>query len=201
MMPYPTREEFLVMLYERNHAEIVEEHLVSGLPFAFQENATAYDLLLNTLSEELRLRRESITMVGSGRIGFSLSPDKFGTPFSSESDLDMLIVSEELFDKAWFDMLKLGRKYSGLEVRVRNWVDAHRMNNIYWGFIQPDRLPGVVQIAAAWFRAFRGLSRHRDLARREIGGRLYRTWDHVQVHQLHTLRMIQRARASEQKES
>jgi len=200
-MPFPTTEEFLVMLYERNHAEIVEEHLVSGLPFAFREDATTYDLLLDTLSQELHLGRESITMVGSGRIGFSLSPEKFGTPFSPESDLDMLIVSEEFFDKAWFDMLKLGRRYPGLELRVRNWVDAHRENHIYWGFIQPDRLPGVVQIAAEWFRAFQGLSRHMELARHEISGRLYRTWDHVRVHQLHTLRMIQRSRASEQRGS
>jgi hypothetical protein len=200
-MPYPTRDQFLVMLYERSHVEIVEEHLVKGIPFAFQENAQTYDLLLNTLSDELQLKSESITMVGSGRIGFSLSPDKFGTPFSIESDLDMLIVSEDLFDKAWFDMLKLGRKYSGLEIRVRTWVDAHRHNNIYWGFIQPDKLPGVVQIAADWFRAFRGLSRHTELAHREVSGRLYRTWDHVKVHQLHTLRKIQQARASAQKES
>jgi hypothetical protein len=200
-MPYPTRDQFLVMLYERSHAEIVEEHMVRGIPFAFQENAEAYNLLLGTLSAELHLNPESITMVGSGRIGFSLSPDSFGVPFSSESDLDMLVVSEELFDKAWFDMLKLGRKYPGLELKVRRWVDAHRVNNIYWGFIQPEKLPGVVQIAAEWFRAFRGLSRHAEFAHREISGRLYRTWDHVQVHQLHTLRKIQRARASEQKES
>jgi hypothetical protein len=200
-MSYPTREEFVTLLSERSHIEIVEEHLIKGVPFAFRDNAALYERLLQTLSHDLELGANSITLVGSGRIGFSLSPHTFGTPFSVESDLDILIVSEDLFDAAWFDMVRLGRKYFSLETKVRNWVTAHRTNNVFWGFIEPGRLPGVVHFAGNWFRTFHGLSRHQELARRDVSGRLYRTWDHVRIHQLHTLRKIQQMHASQRKES
>ena len=132
-----------------------------------------------------------MTVVGSGRIGFSLSPEKYGVPYLPESDLDVVVVSAELFDIAWFDLLRLGRKYFGLQKNVQSWIDTHKENHIFFGFIVPDRLPGAVAISPTWFRTFRGLARNPSLAGRDVNGRLYRTWDHVHVHQLYSLRKIQ----------
>jgi hypothetical protein len=108
-----------------------------------------------------------------------------------ESDLDVVVVSAELFDIAWFDLLRLGRKYFSLQKNVRSWIDTHKENHIFFGFIIPDRLPGAVAISPTWFRTFRGLARNPSLAGRDVSGRLYRTWDHVHVHQLYSLRKIQ----------
>jgi hypothetical protein len=192
-MAYPSKETFLVLLQERDHIEIIEEYLLAGVPFAFADAEVSYNLLLDTLSAKLAVERGSITMVGSGRIGFSLSPDHFGTPFSERSDLDMAVVDAELFDRAWLDMLRLGNKYFSLETRVRDWVKTHKANNVYWGFIQPEKLPGVVQVSATWFASFRSLATVREFSSREITGRLYRTCDHVRVQQLHTLRSLRTA--------
>lgn len=189
-MAYPSKEAFLLLLRERDHIAIIDEYLLAGVPFAFADAEDSYNLLLDTLSAKLAVERGSITMVGSGRIGFSLSPDNFGTPFSASSDLDMAVVNAELFDRAWFDMLRLGSKYFSLEARVRHWVNSHRANYIYWGFIRPDRLPGVVKDSATWFATFRSLATLREFSSREISGRLYRTWDHLKVQQLHTLRSL-----------
>jgi len=190
-MTYPSKDEFSDLLNSRDHTKIVDEILVAGIPFAFRDSPADYDVLRTTLGTALHLSADSMTVVGSGRIGFSLSPEKYGTPFLPESDLDAVVVSAEMFDVAWFDLLRLGRKYLNLRKQVQSWVDAHRENHVYFGFIIPDRLPGAVAVSPTWFRTFRGLARNPSLAGRDVNGRLYRTWDHVYVHQLYSLRRIQ----------
>lgn len=190
-MPYPSKEEFANLLDSQDHHKIIEDLLTSGVPFAFEKSPADYETLLTTLGTALSIGKESMTVVGSGRIGFSLSPEKYGVPFSPQSDLDIVVVSPDLFDRAWFDLLRLGGKYFGLEKTVKSWVDTHKENNVFWGFILPNRLPGAVKLSYRWFRTFRGLGRNPSLAGRAVNGRLYRTWDHVHVHQLHSLRKIQ----------
>jgi hypothetical protein len=192
-MPYPSKDEFAKLLDSRDHTRIVEELLITGVPFAFQNSPADYDLLRTTLGSALQLSEKEVTVVGSGRIGFSLSPDKYGTPFLPASDLDVAVVSSELFDVAWFDLLRLGRRYLRLDKGVQAWIDTHKENNIYFGFIIPDRLPGAVAISPTWFRIFKGLARHPSLSGRDVNGRLYRTWNHVQIHQLYSLRKIQQS--------
>lgn len=189
-MPYPSKDEFSELLGSRDHTRIIEELLIAGVPYVFRDSPVDYDALRSTLGAALHLPADAMTVVGSGRIGFSLSPDKFGVPFSTKSDLDVVVVSAELFDVAWLDLLRLGRKYFGLQKGVRSWIDSHREGHIFWGFILPDRLPGAVALSPTWFRIFRGLARLPALSGRDVTGRLYRTWDHVRVHQLHSLRKI-----------
>jgi hypothetical protein len=182
-MAHPDKEEFTAMLRQRKHSEIVEEHILSGSPFAFENDQPSYELLRTALSNDLTVAVNAIYLVGSGQIGFSLAPEKFGTPFRPESDLDIAVVHSEIFDAAWMDMLKLGNAYYALKQRVRDKLTWHRENNIYWGIIYPDSLPGVVSISSKWFSAFKGLSRNPQFASREVSGRLYRTRDHLRVHQ------------------
>jgi hypothetical protein len=192
-MPYPSKDEFSELLDSSDHAKIVKELLVDGIPFAFRDSPADYNILRATLGTALRLSSDAMTVIGSGRIGFSLSPEKYGEPFSPKSDLDVVVVSAELFDIAWFDLLRLGRKYFSLQKAVQSWIDTHKESHIFWGFILPDRLPGAVGISPIWFRTFKGLARNPSLAGRDVNGRLYRTWDHVHVHQLYTLRKIQQS--------
>lgn len=192
-MSYPSRDEFSALLDSHDHTKIVEEFLIAGVPFAFRDSPSDYDTLRVALGSALHLTVDTMTVIGSGRIGFSLSPEKYGVPFSPKSDLDVVVVSANLFDIAWFDLLRLGRKYFSLQKRVQERVDTHKENNIFWGFILPDRLPGAVALSPVWFRTFKGLARNPSLAGRDVNGRLYRTWDHVHVHQLHSLRKIQQA--------
>ncbi len=158
-MTYPSKDEFSELLDSRDHTKIVNEILIAGVPFAFRDSPADYDALRTTLGTALHLSADAMTVVGSGRIGFSLSPEKYGTPFLPESDLDVVVVSSKLFDMAWLDLLRLGRKYFSLQKNVQSWIDTHKENHIFFGFILPDRLPGAVTISPTWFRIFRGLAR------------------------------------------
>jgi len=190
-MPYPSKDEFSELLDSRDHAKIVEELLIAGVPFAFRDSPADYDTLRTTLGVALRLSSDAMTVIGSGRIGFSLAQEKFGAPFSPKSDLDVVVVSAELFDKHGSTFCGSVAGICSLQKTVQSWIDTHKESHIFWGFILPDRLPGAVAISPIWFRTFRGLARNPSLAGRDVNGRLYRTWDHVHVHQLYSLRKIQ----------
>ena len=85
---------------------IVREYIFEGEPYVFCEAPSVYELLRRHLNEATGTREENITVVGSGKIGFSLSPDTFPRQFSEESDIDVVVVNEELFDRLWVALLK-----------------------------------------------------------------------------------------------
>jgi hypothetical protein len=190
-MPYPTKQEFLALLREsKKHEELVEQYLLTGIPFAFKDNEASHGVLLSEIAKQLAIGQDAINVIGSGRIGFSLDPEQFGKPFSEKSDIDVAIVSDDLFDEAWMDMLRLGKAYHRLKDDTKAWLASHRRSCIYWGYVRPELLPGVVKISSKWFFTFKGLSRIRELARRSITGRLYRTRDHLVVHQKYSCNEI-----------
>jgi hypothetical protein len=189
-MQYLTKDELLATLRERRQREVVETHLISGLPYVFRNNEAAYKDFTATLAAQLRTPATDIGIIGSARIGFSLDPDKFGVSFSAASDVDSVIVNAEMFDKAWFELYGLGSRLYSLDQWVQSAFHTHRTNNVFYGFIEPNRLPGIVGIAMHWFRTLKGLGRIREVSDHKVNGRLYRTWDHVKAHQLYSLEGI-----------
>src|SRR5260370_32157120 len=135
------------MLHCRDHAEIVEDLLIAGVPSAFRDSPADYDTLRTTLGVALRLSSDAMTVIGSGRIGFSLAQEKFGAPFSPKSDLHVVVVSAELFDIAWFDLLRLGRRDFSLQKTGQSSKATPKESHIFWGSILPDRLPGAMAIS------------------------------------------------------
>jgi len=191
-MDYISKDEFTSLLRTQDHESLVDEYLFRGVPFAFRERPEEYNILLEHIATSLDVPRTSITLVGSGRIGFSLNPDKFGASFSDKSDLDILVVSDLWFDRIWLDFLRWNRRnYFNLSPQDKVLITRNRID-IYWGRLWPDSLPQVTQLAAVWFNAFRSISLNPDLAKWEVNGRLYRTWDHARLYQLWTLAQLER---------
>lgn len=102
------------------------------------------------------------------------------------------MVSEELFDQVWIDLLRWNmQNHFGLSKMDKDMVRRNKQE-IYWGRLWPDSLPKVTPLAAIWFDAFKSVSRDPNLARWEVSGRLYRTWEHAKLYQLWTLTQIKR---------
>jgi hypothetical protein len=74
-----------------------------------------------------------------------------------------------------------------LPKKVSNALKDHRTNNIYYGYIEPERLTGAVTLAPTWFRTFSSLALVPELASFDVQSRLYRTWDHLKHHQVYSL--------------
>ena len=201
-MLYPTTEEFKSLLLRESLETIVKTHVFSGVPYVFRDNPHLLDILRNHLSKLMPIDKMNIIVVGSARTGFSLSPDAFPRAFSTTSDIDVLIVDTALFDTMWKTMLKwhYPRRTSGLARTDSSWAKARR-KELYWGWFVPSKihfdglsLPAALQpmrdIATNWFNAFRSLSKYREFSRRNVSGRLYRTWEHALLYHTYGLRQI-----------
>lgn len=181
---YPTADEFVELLNERPVDWIIDNYLFRGLPFYSSHRPELHSQLLRAISTGLRIPPQDICVIGSARLGFSLSPPKFGTPFNQFSDIDVCVVSNSLFDPSWLDILKKGRKGPvALTPRTESSLRRHREDHyVYNGWMYPESILQVLNIGQVWLRTFNGLSRITEFATRSIGSRLYRTWDHARLY-------------------
>jgi hypothetical protein len=196
-MPLPTPEEFRELLLAQSLEQTVQEQFFEGEVYAFRNERRALEVLYDHFRRELELEPEQLRIVGSGKIGFSVSPADFPRRFSSASDIDIAIANQALYDQVWYGIL------AGQYPRRRRLLDPERRStaSLYWGWIAPDRirfdvvtmppaLTPVHRFSARWFNAFRSLSRYRLFSRREVSGRLYRTWEHARLYHADGLRQL-----------
>lgn len=201
-MPNPTVGEFKELLKGTPLNEVAEEHILGGAPYAFRRRPTLMNEMQMHLISHLPITAENIIIVGSAKTGFSLNPDAYFNPFNSESDIDVAIIDENLFDEIWSTLLMwhYPRRYVGLDYVSSRWA-GQRQKDIYWGWLTPDKIryeglyfPRALKrfrdLTTAWFNAFRSFSLYPEFARREISGRLYRTRNHVLLYQVEGLRQL-----------
>lgn len=213
MADFPSVEEFRGALLTKPLDEVVREYIFEGLPYVFKEKPGLMEVLRNNLCKDLGISAESTIIIGSAKIGFSLSPDSVFRQFSDESDIDVLVVDENIFDDIWKIVLQwhYPRRIRGLGGMDGSW-GRRRRRDLYWGWFVPDKIkyeglsfPEVLKplrdISTAWFNAFRGLSRIPDFSRRNITGRVYRTWDHAFLYHVDGLRQIKESLISTKTEA
>ena len=184
--------------------DVVKTHLFSDKPYVFQGHPDYLDLLKKHLSSHLNVLESNIVIVGSAQTGFSMAPDSFPRAFHPESDIDIVVVDEMLFDRIWQDILKW--HYPRREIRLpeSDWQwRIKRSNDIYWGWFAPDHIryegisfPTMLKplrdMSTLWFNAFRSLGQLPQFASRDVSGRLYRTWNHAILYHAEGLKLIAR---------
>lgn len=191
---YPTKQEFEEQLKKRPIDWIIDNHLFNGTPFYSMNQPDVHARMMSAVSDGLQIPQGDICVVGSARVGFSLSPNKFGEQFNQFSDIDVLVVSTSIFDESWLDMLSYRRKGKAvLRSSTKRRLKDHREKHfVYKGWIYPDSVVEVLEIGHQWLRTFSGLSRIPELSSRSITARLYRTWDHAKIYHRWSLRQVKR---------
>lgn len=184
--------------------DVVRDHFVTGMPWYFRDNEALHASFCEHFVDGLGIALTDVCLVGSARTGFAVSPDAFPRPFHDSSDLDVAIVSPDLFDTAWLSLVTWGhpRRFT-LPAGERQWMDD-RQNDVFWGWLRPDQLRfkglrfprdlvPVRDMKSRWFGTFRSVGAKfpgTDLATREVSGRLYRSWDHLLRYQAEGLRRL-----------
>lgn len=85
---------------------IIRLWITEGIPYAFKDNPLLYEEVRSFIASELKINPKEITLVGSGRTGYSLKPKVWGNTFSEKSDLDFTIISNEFYSKLVADYQK-----------------------------------------------------------------------------------------------
>lgn len=164
--------------------------ITEGIPFAFRDRPTLYEEIRDFLARRLDLLPKNITLVGSARLGYSLSPSAYGRPFNAGSDLDFSAISEMLFLRVvdafhqWETDLATGREGLTDARERRFWKDnLDRVpGNIRRGFIDPYKVPlryKVVQDVeqALWLLREKLTRTPPTLTIKRASLRVYRSWE------------------------
>lgn len=101
MTDFPSVGEFRRALLTESLDEVVRGYIFEGVPYVFRETPGLMEVLRNHLCNDLGISAESTIIICSAKIGFSLSPDTVFRQFSDESDIDVLVVDERIFDDIW----------------------------------------------------------------------------------------------------
>lgn len=123
--------------------------LSEGIPYAFRECPAIYEAMRSWLANNLDESAKNISLVGSARLGTSLSPSKLGAPFNANSDLDLIVISGTLFDAVRSEFCQWSRDFEDERVCPRNpteekfWKDNNKRGHllIQRGFIDQKMIP------------------------------------------------------------
>jgi hypothetical protein len=142
------------------------------------------------VSELLDVQLQNVAIVGSAKMGFSLSPGKAYKPFHNESDLDLVIVSPELFREIWknyFDYVNssTGKQYAAVAKNIfRHFVSIKAEDvtgdqlKYFEGWItKVDKLRLALQLNFA--------------LPLEINYRVYEDWSYVKSYHLSGLNQLE----------
>lgn len=204
-MAPPTPDELVDLLTESSDfSDVVQEVIFAGTPYVFEASPDVWVQVRAQLATGLETSEDSIYIVGSAKMGYSLAPRKFGQPFADDSDIDVVVVDANLYDTMWTSILRWHyRRRHRLPPRDRKW-DTRRREGLYWGYLEPARfhyrglsqpapLRAARRVSNTWFTAFKSLGLIPELAERNLGGRLYRSLTHAILYHDHGLREVRRS--------
>lgn len=178
---------------------LVQHHVFDGETYLFQDKPMALGSLKHHLGSHLNVPERDICVVGSSKLGFSMAPERFPAAIRANSDIDVIVISNELFELVWFTLLRwhYPRRISGLD---KSWSDERR-RDLYWGLMYPNRIrfqgltfPEVLKpirdLGAKWLASFNSLALYPEFSRYRVKGRLYRSWSHAMEYHIDGLRQI-----------
>ena len=160
-------------LAELSDVTMVQKHISFGECYIL--NPDQYFELKQEISREFYTHSSQIVLVGSAKLGFSIAPGKKYQPFGDDSDIDVAIISAELFDQLWAGAFEFWNNR-------RLWQDQNSFKNyLFRGWVRPDFLP-TDKTKNQWFEFFRGLTNSEKYGRYHIGAGVYRSWRYFESY-------------------
>lgn len=166
--------------------------LNDGIERAYSDHLLAHgrSILGQEFEEKLRARVaenfgvdvDDVYLVGSAKLGFSPKPGQYLKPFSDGSDIDIAIVSKDLFARIWHEVVEMAR--------ANEYFDLNKFKHYHFqGWIRPDKMPpsAEYETCRAWWDFFRELSSSEEFLRMKISAGLYHDGRFLKRYQLGSL--------------
>ncbi|MFK4761455.1 hypothetical protein ACI3KS_11020 [Microbacterium sp. ZW T5_45] len=153
---------------EPDGEQIVRQHILHGSAVAIS-NAQEYALKKSVSSQFSVDPNQDVFVVGSAKLGFSIAPHKRFNAFNDRSDIDVAIVSHDLYFRVWHEV----HQYS---LQGADWPEQEKFKGyLAWGWIRPDLLPRSkqFQFSNSWFEFFRSLQQERVAGPFKVAAALY----------------------------
>lgn len=157
--PNPGEFRSLVLAVD-SHNVLAKVFLLEGTPYVFESSPMKYVIFREQVADRFSVGSQDICIVGSAKLGFSPSPVKFGKQFKEESDVDVVVISEELFHHGSYELFRSLNsvdpsvhaarairtergKAPMVQVDARDWVRMKEaLRNYTFNNFNPSLLPG-----------------------------------------------------------
>lgn len=128
---------------------VIRLWITEGIPYAFKDYPLLYEEIRAFIAKGVSVHTKEVTLVGSARIGYSLSEKEWGRKFNNNSDLDFTIISNDLYERIVQDFQKWTRDLESRRITPKDYKEMLTwINNIEYldqkiprGFIQLKLLP------------------------------------------------------------
>jgi len=154
-------------IFSEDSTSIVQKYILQGEPIVLSSDR--YFRLRKAISGKFGLHPNDILLVGSAKLGFSLSENRMLENFCNESDIDVAIVSAGLFQRVWQEAFKYRDS-------VGNWSNFPSFRRyLFKGWIRPDFLPlsENFEFAEEWNSFFQQLTASGEFGPYKIAAGLY----------------------------
>lgn len=148
--------------------------------------------LRDRIADQFGIGREGVVIVGSAKLGFTVThkPARGGgparpmfSPFSENSDVDVAIVSDALFDDIWKRCFRFWQESGYGDGYWRS--GSNFRDYLFRGWMRPDKLPseGGFTYRSEWFDFFRTLTGDRAAGDYKVTAGLYREEYFLEAYQ------------------
>ena len=186
-------EIFKSALKDRSQTEhfIVQKYITHGTPYIFKDNEDLYFDLKYEIANEFELKSpEMVRMVGSAKLGFSISPKKVWQHFSEDkSDIDMVIISRSIFEDFWTELYDFNIDLTYRDKKEQQNYDKFK-NYFFKGWLRPDLFPFSFRKRNEWFDFFKSIS-YKKYGQQKIAGAIYYDFSFFEkyhIKNIHNLR-------------
>lgn len=191
-----TKDQFDKLLLCCNNDEDIldfaRKHIIHGTPYVFKEREEDFFEFRNRIGKQFAIDYYQVYIVGSGKLGFSYLK---GTEFNYDSDIDVAIVSEELYDR----YLKYIRKFQyDLERSKERLVEKEYRDYIKFlkymakGWMRPDLLPLKIEgidLKTDWFNFFKMISYDKsEVGNYKVNAGVYKNYNYLEYYTTNSLK-------------
>lgn len=158
--------------------DVVRKHILTGSCYVMNDGD--YFDLRSKIAGQYNLHTNDVYVVGSAKQGYSIAPQKRYRHFSDGSDVDVVVVSNQLFDALW-------KKMHDYKTHGGYWEKFEEFKNYHFnGWIRPDMFPPerTFSIAQEWWDFFNELSRSGKYSSFKVRGAIYRDWGFLESYQI-----------------
>lgn len=164
-------------------SEFVDCFVVGAVPVCFGGDRPGYLNWRREVSSALEIDPANLHVIGSACLGFSLAPLKLLRPYSSDSDIDVAVVSSWHFELAWRDLQRKTRSSFRFPPKISYSIKRYGPSDVFKGCIATDQILPVLPFAETWLRAREIASAHHIIEDRTVKFRLYRDLDSLRSYQ------------------
>lgn len=178
-----TKENFKSDIKTKSSNEIFLNYLQGNNIWYFSEYlkrenySETYDEFKKFVSRSLEVSFNNICIVGSGKLGYSLAPDKDFSDFDEdESDIDLVIVSRLYYNKFWNAYLDL------FEEKV-NFGYKYVSSSIFRKFISVKEPEPIHPFLKEWISKIEKFNKDYQTIfgiKHQINYRIYDSWESVE---------------------